>query len=69
MGKSADRYRAEYGFPTIPKLLDAARRPFTAAGLDIPWYTCFGNHDGLSQGNFPIKTVPTNAAGHRAASR
>ena len=23
----------EYGFPTIPKLLDAARRPFTAAGL------------------------------------
>ena len=60
VGKSADRYRSEYGFPTIPKLLDAARRPFTAAGLDIPWYTCFGNHDGLSQGNFPIRTVPTN---------
>src|SRR6478609_4447720 len=60
VGRSADRYRAEYGFPTIPKLLDAARRPFKAAGLDIPWYTCFGNHDGLSQGNFPIKTVPTN---------
>src|SRR6478736_8382820 len=59
-GRSADRYSAEYGFPTIPKLLDAARRPFEAAGLDIPWYTCFGNHDGLSQGNFPIKTVPTN---------
>lgn len=56
-----DRYRAEYGFPTIPKLLDAARRPFTAAGLNLPWYTCFGNHDGLSQGNFPINTVPTNA--------
>ena len=60
VGRSADRYRAEHGFPTIPKLLDAARRPFTAAGLDIPWYTCFGNHDGLSQGNFPIRTVPTN---------
>ncbi|MET0840444.1 MAG: hypothetical protein ABWY19_16810, partial [Marmoricola sp.] len=59
VGKQADRYRSEYGFPTIPKLLDAARRPFTAAGLNIPWYTCFGNHDGLSQGNFPIKTVPT----------
>ena len=30
----------------------AARRgpaPFTAAGLTIPWYTCFGNHDGLSR--------------------
>src|SRR6478752_972284 len=60
-GRSADRYRAEYGFPTIPKLLDAARRPFEAAGLDIPWYTCFGNHDGLSQGNFPTTTVPTGS--------
>jgi metallophosphoesterase (TIGR03767 family) len=60
-GKGADNYRADHGFPTIPKLLDAARRPFTAAGLNLPWYTCFGNHDGLSQGNFPINTVPTNA--------
>ena len=60
-GKGDDRYRSDYGFPTIPKLLDAARRPFTAAGLNIPWYTCFGNHDGLSQGNFPTRTIPTNA--------
>ncbi len=61
VGRAADRYRSEYGFPTIPKLLDAARKPFTAAGLNMPWYTCFGNHDGLSQGNFPTKTIPTNA--------
>ncbi len=61
VGKADDRYRSEFGFPTIPKLLDAARKPFTAAGLNIPWYTCFGNHDGLSQGNFPTKTIPTNA--------
>src|SRR4051794_1229678 len=60
VGKQDDRYRSVFGFPTIPKLLDAARRPFTAAGLDIPWYTCFGNHDGLSQGNFPTKTIPTS---------
>lgn len=59
-GKTDDRYRTQFGFPTIPKLLDAARRPFTAAGLKIPWYTCFGNHDGLSQGNFPPTTTPTN---------
>ncbi|MET0837676.1 MAG: TIGR03767 family metallophosphoesterase, partial [Marmoricola sp.] len=59
-GKADDRYRTEYGFPTIPRLLDAARRPFTAAGLNIPWYTCFGNHDGLSQGNFPPSTIPTS---------
>ena len=55
-----DRYRTEYGFPTVPGLLDAARRPFTAAGLDIPWYTCFGNHDGLAQGNFPPTTLQTS---------
>jgi metallophosphoesterase (TIGR03767 family) len=61
LGRADDIYRSQHGFPTIPKLLDAARRPFTAAGLNLPWYTCFGNHDGLAQGNFPTKTVPTNA--------
>ena len=60
LGKSADRYKTQYGYPTIPALLDAARRPFTAVGLTIPWYTCFGNHDGLSQGNFPPSTLPTS---------
>ena len=60
-GKADDRYRAEYGFPTIPKLLGASLRPFTAAGLNLPWYTCFGNHDGLAQGNFPPSTTQTNA--------
>ena len=58
--KTDDRYRSEYGFPTIPKLLDASRRPFTAVGLNIPWYTCFGNHDGLAQGNFPPNTLQTS---------
>ena len=30
--------------------------PYDATGLDpeIPWYTCYGNHDGLATGNFPI---------------
>jgi metallophosphoesterase (TIGR03767 family) len=58
-----DRYRAEHGFPVVKGLLDAARRPFDAPGLDIPWYTAFGNHDGLVQGNFPhtlpLSTVAT----------
>ena len=60
-GRSADRYLTEYGFPKIPGLLDAARRPFRAAGLRMPWYTCFGNHDGLAQGNFPPTTTQTSA--------
>lgn len=30
--------------------------PYAAMGLSpaIPWYTCFGNHDGLATGNFTI---------------
>jgi metallophosphoesterase (TIGR03767 family) len=52
-GKQPDKYKVEHGFPTVNNLLNAARRPFAAAGLDIPWYSVFGNHDGLVQGNFP----------------
>ncbi|MEH3033246.1 MAG: TIGR03767 family metallophosphoesterase [Aeromicrobium erythreum] len=48
-----DEYRTRFGFPTVPGLLDAARRTFTPVGLDVPWYSVFGNHDGLVQGNFP----------------
>lgn len=53
-GKVDDRARAEFGFPTIPGLLDAVRQPFEAEGLDIPWYAAMGNHDGLVQGNWNI---------------
>lgn len=42
-----------YGFPAKPGLLDAARAPFTATGIGMPWYTAYGNHDGLVQGNVP----------------
>jgi metallophosphoesterase (TIGR03767 family) len=55
-----DTAREDYGFPTVPGLLDKARKPFEAAGLNVPWYTVFGNHDGLMQGNFP-STLPLDA--------
>jgi metallophosphoesterase (TIGR03767 family) len=57
LGKKPDILRDQHGFPVVKGLLDAARRPFDAEGLDIPWYTCFGNHDGLIQGNFPANST------------
>lgn len=52
-GGEPDRYKRQLGFPTIPGLLDAAIAPFDAVGLRCPWYSCYGNHDGLLQGNAP----------------
>ncbi|MFC5179098.1 metallophosphoesterase [Nocardioides taihuensis] len=52
-GKVDDTYRSQYGFPTVPGLLDACRAPFQATGLVMPWYVAMGNHDELYQGNFP----------------
>lgn len=52
-GALADLPRSVYGFPVVPGLLEAAVRPFAAAGLDMPWLTVFGNHDGLLQGAIP----------------
>ncbi len=52
-GKVDDNARRLYGFPVVKGLLEAATRPFTPVGLSMPWYSCYGNHDGLVQGNFP----------------
>ncbi len=60
-GKEPDLPRRDYGFPVVRGLLNAARRPFRAAGLDMPWFTTFGNHDGLVQGNVPAATLDLNA--------
>ena len=60
-GRTDDIPRRMRGFPTVPGLLEAARRPFRAAGLAMPWYTALGNHDGLAQGNFPTKTLQLDA--------
>jgi metallophosphoesterase (TIGR03767 family) len=45
-----DIFRREFGFPHHPGLLQRALRPFTAAGLRVPWLSCFGNHEALNQG-------------------
>jgi metallophosphoesterase (TIGR03767 family) len=52
-GGQDDLPRSVFGFPVVPGLLKAAVRPFVAQGLDMPWLTVFGNHDGLLQGAIP----------------
>jgi metallophosphoesterase (TIGR03767 family) len=59
-GYTPDRARnvAETGNPSadvtvrdFPGLLEDAQQPFEAVGLGMPWYSAFGNHDALVQGN------------------
>ncbi|MBI4260670.1 MAG: TIGR03767 family metallophosphoesterase, partial [Actinobacteria bacterium] len=52
-----DKYKERYGFPDYPGLLEEAVAPFQAAGIGIPWWQTFGNHDGLMQGNGPRNEV------------
>src|SRR3954466_6330478 len=37
----------------FPGLFEAAQKRFETVGLDMPWYSAFGNHDALIQGNSP----------------
>jgi metallophosphoesterase (TIGR03767 family) len=45
-----DLPRTRYGFPAVPGVLDALRRPFRATGLGLPWFAVHGNHDNMLQG-------------------
>lgn len=56
-GFEPDLPTREFGYPTIPGLVDAARRDLVSPGLAVPWISVYGNHDGLLQG-----TVAPDAA-------
>ncbi|WP_243711222.1 TIGR03767 family metallophosphoesterase [Actinomadura sp. KC216] len=61
-GADADIPITAFGFPRVQGLIDAARRPFQATGLDAPWLAVFGNHDGLVQGNMPVNPLISGLA-------
>lgn len=52
-GEADDVPRTSWGYPVVPGLLDAVRRPFSATGLGLPWYPVAGNHDLLLAGTVP----------------
>lgn len=60
---SEDNWKRFAGFPALPGFLDAAVRPFACAGIGVPWYSVYGNHDSLVQG-----TAPENDAFERFAT-
>lgn len=53
----ADLYKTQFGFPSAPGFLEDALASFNAVGAGMPWYSCYGNHDGLAQGNAPVNPV------------
>ena len=65
-GCEDDFPRALYGFPTVPGLTAAVRKPFAASGLSHRWLATHGNHDALLQGTVPpdeaLRAVATGGA-------
>jgi metallophosphoesterase (TIGR03767 family) len=67
-GCEDDFPRFLYGFPTIPGLLNAARKSFSATGIRHQWYATHGNHDALIQGTLPgDEYVREHAVGDKKA--
>ena len=64
-GPAPGRYT---GSPRCPGRLDAARRPFQAAGLGLPWYAVHGNHDNMMQGTVPATGLAAGLPGRRRSS-
>ena len=65
-GRSLDRWKTQWGYPEYPGLLDAAMRPFEAPGLAVPWYSGFGNHDGIDLGIYEAGSGPARLMAHFA---
>jgi metallophosphoesterase (TIGR03767 family) len=47
------RARRSNALRDYPGLFERMNVPFRSPGLGLPWYSVFGNHDTLAQGNLP----------------
>lgn len=55
-----------FGYPVIPGLVEAARRPVVSPGVSVPWHAIPGNHDALLQGTVaPDADLRSLAVGDR----
>ncbi|MFE1953889.1 TIGR03767 family metallophosphoesterase [Streptomyces sp. NPDC059524] len=45
-----DNDKQSHAFPRVQGFLEAAIRPLSSPGLNIPWYSTVGNHDALPGG-------------------
>lgn len=52
-GENAAKTGRDVTVRDFPELFEDANQPFRAIGVDMPWYSGFGNHDALIQGNSP----------------
>ncbi|MBP7972194.1 MAG: TIGR03767 family metallophosphoesterase [Candidatus Nanopelagicales bacterium] len=68
---SNDVYGQQHGYPAYPGLLKAAvSNPVDSAGLKMPWYAVYGNHDANYFGGWPTGWMTDNLAtgGRKAAT-
>jgi metallophosphoesterase (TIGR03767 family) len=57
-GMPEDDWKSRLGYPTVDGYLQAVSKGVRSAGLDMPWYTAFGNHDQLDAGVMPAPAGP-----------
>lgn len=49
----SDVFKTDHGFPDMPGLLEAGIAAFSTPAIGCRWFSTYGNHDGLVQGNLP----------------
>jgi metallophosphoesterase (TIGR03767 family) len=56
------RVRRSNAVRDYPGIFEGMNRTFRSPGLGVPWYTVFGNHDALLQGNVPANAFFSQVA-------